>query len=158
MTTNNLENMKIESEPQCPPEKSGKKVPPRRKKGRNKAPVSWGDFSINEKYIEADRPYSQNEIHDIRNRFLASLAIDNVVYACHNKCGHTYYVKKFGRKRKEILDSNNHDTGNCSVCWKLRNTPADIRPQVIDLIDYYMSIIPKLSNHMLHNDLHVEKI
>jgi len=73
---------------------------------------------LEEAYKESERPYSQNELKAMRTELYNQYRLSKVE-AQHNHCGHFYKVRKNGRKEKEILENNNSDTGNCSICWKL---------------------------------------
>lgn len=91
-------------------------------------------------YIEPQRPYSQNELLSMRHNLFNKMHI-GTTRASHNKCGHFYYVKKNGRKEKEIKDSGKEDCGNCSVCWKFNKTPNRLRNIVVGIIADYTSIM-----------------
>ena len=81
------------------------------------------------------RPYSQNELHFNREDLFIKLRLGKV--RAYHKCNHFYYVKKNGRKEKEILENKNEDCGNCSVCWKLHKTPRHLTNKAALLIDAY---------------------
>jgi hypothetical protein len=87
-------------------------------------------------YIEPSRPYSKNELINMRNKLYTNLRIGNVI-AAHNNCHHFYYVKQNSRKEKDILNEKKSDCGNCSVCWKLNKTPKNLRCKAEDLIEIY---------------------
>jgi len=88
-------------------------------------------------YIEPTRPYSQDELRDMRLHLYRQLKLGKEK-AYHSKCRHTYIVKENSKKEKEIK-SNSGDIGNCSVCWKLSKTPSSIRNRAYDLIKAYNS-------------------
>jgi len=87
-------------------------------------------------YVKPTRPYSQNELSDTRSKFFQRYNISDV-FACHKKCGHFYRVKKNGKKYKYILENNDNDTGNCSICWKLSKTPNYLKENAKDLVFLY---------------------
>lgn len=91
---------------------------------------------LEKNYQEAKRPYSQRELTSKRFVNKRRLRLGNV-RAEHVKCGHFYLTKYNGRKAKEILESKNHDTGNCSVCWKLSKTPQPIVNRARELVNFY---------------------
>lgn len=69
------------------------------------------------------RPYSTNELNDMKERLYRNLKLNKSIFA-HHDCGHFYLVRLNGKKEKDIISFNKH--GNCSVCWKLKNTKTDI--------------------------------
>jgi len=85
-------------------------------------------------YIKPARPYSSNELSDIRNNFLKKCNLSNII-ASHKNCGHFYFVKENGRKEKELNENDN--VGNCSCCWKLSKTPNNLVQKAEDLINIY---------------------
>ena len=101
-------------------------------------------------YVEPTRPYSQNELCEMRNKLFKKLHIGDIL-ATHMKCNHTYYVKKNGKKEQEINEHNN--AGNCSVCWKLNKTPKFLKERAKDLIYMYKDTF---SNKMSYESNDVE--
>jgi hypothetical protein len=106
-------------------------------------------------YIEPTRPYSQYELSDMRIMLFNKLGISEL-YVYHSKCGHTYNVKKNGKKYNEILEKGSNCIGNCSVCWKLKNIKDDEEYyRVLNMVDYHthntMKQYKKLSH--LNNDI-----
>jgi len=91
---------------------------------------------LESEYVKPTRPYSQNELKDNRKKFFDRYNISDV-FACHKKCGHFYRVKKNGKKYKYISETENSDTGNCSICWKLSKTPNYLKENAKDLIYLY---------------------
>lgn len=94
-----------------------------------------------------ERPYSQKELEHIRTRMYRSLHIGKIL-ASHKKCNHFYYTKEGGRKEKDITESGNHDSGNCSVCWKINKLPQNLRESARQLVEKY-----KLQFHWDYKDL-----
>ena len=95
-------------------------------------------------YVECNRPISKNEIKDEVKKFMKDNKIsEERVY--HTKTKYNYYVKKFGKKEKEILEKKqmneeeyNINIGNCSVTWKLSKTPHELRNKAKAIINDYM--------------------
>ena len=55
-----------------------------------------------------------------------------------HKCNHFYYVKRNGRKEKEMKEKNsNYNIGSCSCCWKLHNTPTRLKQRAYELVNVY---------------------
>lgn len=67
-----------------------------------------------------DRPYCIRELRDMNSEINAKYRLsDHVAY--HRMCGHTYRVKKGGKKEQYIIDCGSTiDDITCSVCFKLR--------------------------------------
>ena len=86
-------------------------------------------------YIKPIRPYSSNELRDMRDNFIKKLNLSNVT-AYHKNCRHFYFVKENGRKEKE-LNENKDNTGNCSCCWKLSKIPKHLIQKAEDLVNIY---------------------
>jgi len=84
-------------------------------------------------YVPQTRPYSQNELRDMREKLYSKLNLSNIL-ASHPKCKHFYFVRKNSRKYNNIKEENNPDSGNCSVCWKLNNTPKDLYDKAEELV------------------------
>jgi len=91
---------------------------------------------LEKEYKEPDRPFSQKELISMRHANRRSLRLGNI-RAEHAKCGHFYLTKYNGRKAKEITESKNKDTGNCSVCWKLSKVPRSLIGPAKTLVNYY---------------------
>ncbi len=64
------------------------------------------------------RPFSQMELQAKRGNLYYKLYLSKNA-ACHSACGHSYLVKRNGKKEKEIIEKGTNDVGNCSVCWKI---------------------------------------
>ena len=90
-------------------------------------------------YVEQDRPYSQNELKNKRSQLYNKFKLSKVE-AEHQHCGHFYKVRKNGRKEKEIIESKNPDSGNCSVCWKINKIKDTfLRGKAKDLVYEYFN-------------------
>ena len=107
---------------------------------------------LDSNYIEPTRPYSQNELSDMRAHLYRQLKLGKEK-AYHHKCKHLYIVKENSKKEKEIKE-NSEDIGNCSVCWKISKTPNNIRNKAYDLIKAYNSEFssdPEFVNYNLYD-------
>lgn len=83
-------------------------------------------LALEQSYKEATRPYSQKELHITEDRLYKYLKLgDSVAY--HSDCGHFYRVRINSKKETSIKESNGKDCGNCSVCWKLKNTERHLQ-------------------------------
>jgi len=91
---------------------------------------------LESEYIPQDRPYSQEELRDNREKLYKSLRL-GINKAWHSRCKHFYYVRQNGRKEKDILASENSDSGNCSVCWKIHKCGRDGKQRAINMVDQY---------------------
>lgn len=104
------------------------------------------------------RPYSQLELRNMQNGFLHSIGISDV-YAHHENCDHSYYVKLNGKKYKLIKEHNNNDVGTCSVCWQLRRTPRELKDQANLFIELYREEFPDLKcDRLTLSRFQIEKI
>ena len=90
---------------------------------------------LDSNYIPPSRPYSNNELSDIRENFFKKLYLSNIK-AVHKNCNHFYFVKENGRKEKELIE-NNDNVGNCSCCWKLSKIPKHLIQKAEDLVNIY---------------------
>ena len=80
---------------------------------------------LNSTYKEPDRPYSQNELRDTRERNLGRIRVGSTMVS-HERCLHFYFAKEGGKKEARMLESEGSDPGYCSVCWKLKKTPPEL--------------------------------
>ena len=104
-------------------------------------------------YIKPTRPYSSNELSDMRNNFFKKINLSNVI-ASHKNCKHFYYVKENGRKEKELNENNN--VGNCSCCWKLSKTPNDLFQKAEELVNIYSTKFKEYPSTLNYDLLDVE--
>ncbi len=88
---------------------------------------------------EKTRPYSNDELKEEREKFYSSLKLSDVV-AKHSRSKHMYKVRENGKKYQEIMATGNSDCGNCSVTWKLRKTPNELKNRAKELIESYYDI------------------
>lgn len=110
--------------------------PPRFNQRRERKKLSFSR-ALDSKYIPQTRPYSQDELTDMRLNLKRKLRLGDVI-ANHKNCGHFYYTKKGGRKETEIL-TNGYDNINCSVCWRLKTTHPNQQCISTGLVDDYIS-------------------
>jgi hypothetical protein len=103
----------------------------------NKKDYSNSDEVLLSQYTQPHRPYSVEELKDIRENLYQSLKLgQQSVY--HDKCNHYYLVRQNSQKEKEILESgNNRNIGNCSVCWKLNNCTKQNSDIASSLVYHY---------------------
>lgn len=92
---------------------------------------------LESEFVDQTRPYSQNELGDMRHNLYRHLRVGKE-RAAHEKCGHFYTVKENGKKEKEIKE-NSGNIGNCSVCWKLSKTHPALKRKAGDVIKAYVS-------------------
>lgn len=100
-------------------------------------------------YFEPTRPYSQDELSDMRINLFKKFHLSNT-RAEHIRCGHFYNVIINGKKEKDINTTNVTDSGNCSVCWKLNKTPVALQNNAYNLVSEYCDTFfqrPKRLSH-----------
>ena len=111
-------------------------------------------YILDSKYDPPIRPYSQKELKNIRRQNFKKLKLSSeTVY--HTKSGYFYHCKKFSKKDGEILKRKkemgadnkgyNVDIGNCSVSWKLRNTPEEYCNTAYGIVEDYMRLFKDFS-------------
>jgi hypothetical protein len=105
---------------------------------------------LEQEYVEADRPYSQNELNQERNNLYINLRLANMLAKHKDTCNHIYYVKENGRKYKYIETNPDKDPGSCSVCWKLKRTPKYLQNSGYNLVNVYMNNIYKKEERCLN--------
>jgi len=103
------------------------------------------DSILNAEWVDPERPYSGKEMQHHHDQFFKSLRM-SPQFVCHEACGHKYYVKENGVKFKELKESETLDVGNCSICWKLRQTPRHLKKNALDFIDLYHEHFPDLEH------------
>ena len=109
---------------------------------------------LDSNYIPPSRPYSNNELSDIRENFFKKLYLSNIK-AVHKNCNHFYFVKENGRKEKELIE-NNDNVGNCSCCWKFSKTPDFLVDKAKQLIDIYYDNFVVQPEHLTYTLLDIE--
>ena len=103
----------------------------------------------------ADRPYSQDELTDIRQRNLERLNIGStMVY--HPNSGYFYLAKAGGKKEAAVLSGETLEDGCCSVCWKLRKTPSELREIANNMIDEFILRFEKKPEKWTRELIHLE--
>jgi hypothetical protein len=91
---------------------------------------------LRKEFPPADRPYSQNELIDMRDRILGRLKVGNtMVY--HQQTGYFYLAKSGGKKEIAVQSGEELDPAGCSVCWKLRKTPNNLREEARNMVEAY---------------------
>ena len=98
--------------------------------------TEYDNTILKTQWVAPTRPYSQKELNSGRDYFLKKLGLSSD-FVKHEKCGHFYHVKVGGNKHKELLDSDTQDIGNCSVCWKLHQTPRNLKNAAREFVDLY---------------------
>ena len=117
------------------------------------------ETTINYSVTNYDRPFSQKELIDIRDKTLKKNKFNINLYIVHEKCGHFYRVKRYSKKEKELLSSENRDIGNCSVCWNIKNNKNRCEENLIE--DYHKMFYceaingeePNLSHYIIDTEL-----
>jgi hypothetical protein len=101
---------------------------------------------LNSEYIPKERPYSKNELQYLHQKLFKNIRLGNDK-VIHNKCKHFYYIRENSKKEKEIKDKGvNIDIGNCSVCWKLNNTPDYLRKKAHNMVQNYFEKFEDVEN------------
>lgn len=100
-------------------------------------PIMLEESVLNTPWVDPQRPYSNKELLDRHHKFFKSLRLSSV-FAKHEYCGHAYSVKENGVKYKEMKNAETSDVGKCSVCWKLRQTPRQLKTDALDFVDLYL--------------------
>ena len=106
-------------------------------------------------YIKPTRPYSQNELSDMRTKFAERYNLSDV-FARHLKCKHFYKVKINGKKYNNIQNNPESDGGNCSVCWKLSKIPEHLYDNARDLIFLYEDRFQSEPKKLCYDSVDVE--
>lgn len=112
---------------------------------------------LESEYVEPTRPYSCNELKHMRENLYKSLRLGNI-RACHKRCNHFYKVKENGRKEKEIIENENPDFGNCSVCWKISKTPRHLKARAKGLVEVYSQTFLEDPKVLTYDNIDVETI
>jgi len=110
---------------------------------------------LEQSYIPPQRPYSQIELRDMKRHIIRKFHLSDK-YVSHQKCGHLYRPKKHGRKEKDIQETGDLDSGNCSVCWKISKTPRHLRLIAKELINNYYSLLNNNPSCLTYDFVSVE--
>jgi len=95
---------------------------------------------VNEEYAPPTRPYSQDELSDNRSALQRRLYLGSSLIQ-HKNCGHSYLVKKGGKKDQQFKSSGDPDCGNCSVCWKIKSIRNKKQRGITeDMVDAYTNL------------------
>jgi hypothetical protein len=108
-------------------------------------------------YVEPTRPYSQDELIQARHELYRSLRLGNMK-AHHRRCDHFYLAKQNGRKEKEMREQNSNDVGNCSVCWKIGKTHANLRERARNLVQAYCDEFYEEPKYLTYGAVDLENV
>ena len=112
-------------------------------------------------YVKPHRPISNDELKSRYKKYMNKFKLSSeMVY--HNNTRYFYHVKKYGKKEKEILEKKenkdenyNHDIGNCSVSWRLSQTPKHLKKTAHDIVNEYMKVFNQ-ENDQKYSDYDLE--
>jgi len=112
-------------------------------------------------YVKPHRPISNDELKSRYKKYMNKFKLSSeMVY--HKNTRYFYHVKKYGKKEKEILEKKenneenyNHDIGNCSVSWRLSQTPKHLKNLAHDVVDEYMKVFNQ-ENDKKYSDYDLE--
>lgn len=109
-------------------------------------------------YLEPTRPYSQKELNISREKMYKYLKLSqNRTH--HTKCGHFYKVKINSRKEAKMKETNNaDDVGNCSVCWRLKNTERYLYDNALNVISIFSNKFRTEPTYLTYDMLDVETV
>ena len=105
-------------------------------------------------YVEQTRPYSQNELKNMRLDLFQKLRLGNLMV--RHRCGHIYFVKQNSKKEKEMIEKKSTNVGKCSVCWKINKTPVELRDKACNLAQEYYNVFNKDSHFISYNKVDLE--
>ena len=112
---------------------------------------------LDKKYICPTRPYSDKELGEKRKDICIKHYLSDK-WTCHKKCGHIYKVKKDGKKYKYMIENNTEDSQNCSVCWKLRQTPKSHKQKAYEMLEIFLETFYDYPETCTYDSLYVEEI
>ncbi len=107
-------------------------------------------------YKAPDRPFSQDELRDTRARNLSRLRVGSTM-ASHENCLHFYFAKNGGKKEARLIETSGEEPGYCSVCWKLKKTPPELRDKALALVDEYQHRFQEKPDRWTHYQCELEK-
>jgi len=111
------------------------------RRDRRQQIISPSDSILYTEWVEPNRPYSQLELTEMEERLFRNLQL-STMHTFHEECGHSYFVKNGGLKYKQLLEQGDGaDLGNCSVCWKLHNTPYNLNTLCVDFVNLHSKVI-----------------
>ena len=111
---------------------------------------------LNSIYKEPERPYSQNELREVRERNLGRIRVGSTM-ASHERCLHFYFAKEGGKKETRMIETDGADPGYCSVCWKLKKTPPELREKALELLEEYQLRFGSCPERWTHYQVELEK-
>ena len=112
--------------------------------------------ALAKEYVPAKRPYSQRELEDRRENMRKSFRLSEI-RAEHSNCQHFYHVRLNGRKEKQIIESQNNNAGNCSVCWKLGKTHDQYSDAAYDMCIAYMDTFYNVPERLTYDNCDLEE-
>ena len=111
---------------------------------------------LHSNYKAPDRPFSQDELRDTRARNLSRLRVGSTM-ASHENCLHFYFAKNGGKKESRLIETAGEEPGYCSVCWKLKKTPPELRDKALALVDEYQHRFQEKPDRWTHYQCELEK-
>ena len=76
----------------------------------------------------------------------------------HPNSGYFYLAKSGGKKEAAVLSGEVLEDGCCSVCWKLRKTPSELREIANTMIDEFILRFEKKPEKWTRELIHLENI
>lgn len=117
--------------------------------------TNFDDSVLSKGFVHPTRPYSLNELRDRRRQNYRALRIGSCV-VCHD-CGHFYKTRMNGRRFHQLKNSNGRDKGNCSVCWKLNQTPTALHNSATELVKLFYEYFDKDNAELSYNSVEIER-
>ena len=77
--------------------------------------------------------------------------------ASHDRCLHFYFAKEGGKKESRMIETNGADPGYCSVCWKIKKTPPELRQKALALLDEYQHRFGERPERWTHYQVELER-
>ena len=74
----------------------------------------------------------------------------------HPNSGYVYLAKAGGKKEAAVLSGETLEDGCCSVCWKLRKTPSELRDLANNMIDEFILRFEKKPEKWTRELIHLE--
>ena len=117
-----------------------------------------------EKYKEPERPISKKELAVLYKKYLKQLKLSNIE-TYHTSTRHFYLLKQNGKKEtsaKEIIEKKQlkypsvRNVGSCSVTWKLKHTPEELKPLARNIIQEYEDVFKHKNIYNFENITHYE--
>ena len=112
---------------------------------------------LESEYIEPTRPYSVDEIKELRKKLYHKQRLGKMRIH-HKRCDHFYSTKINSRKEKEMMEQKCSDIGNCSVCWKLGKTQGYLREKSKNMVWSYCNTFYQEPLVITYNNLDLETV